>query len=133
MSRSIKVKYYTNEITEGQQGYPLRIVASDAVGMPDEIFVLQHKVLSAMDTELNTLDDVFIKVAEPNALSEYPSEPPTDPVTNPYYRVNEILLYCRCQEDLLEVKGLIDDGIRGLIRALKAQDNMTAVEEIIYE
>ena len=133
MAKSVTVRYYVNETTTGAQGYPLRIIAQSAVDMPKEIFVLHRKVPSAMDQEQNSMDDVFVKIAEPNALEEYPVEPPDGDTENCYYRVNEIVLYFRTSEELVETQDLIDACITKLVDSLNLEVSMNEMTEIVYD
>ena len=132
MAATLTVRYYTNEHTNGRQVYPMRVVAVNAVDMPKEVFVFQRRVPSATDPQEAVADDFFVKVAEPNALEEYPVEPPTGSAENAYYRRDNVELFFRSQAELEEAKDLIDTCLRGLILALRSMDAMTEMDEVLY-
>ena len=133
MAASVTVRYYTNEVTTNRQGYPLRIVAVNAVDMPKEIFVFQRIVPQAMDPQENAQGDIFIKIADPSSFEEYPTEPPGPDSENPYYRKDEVLLLFQSYDELVETKGLIDTCITALVLALKAAEITDEMEEVTYD
>lgn len=133
MAISITIRYYTNEHTTNRQAYGLRVVAVNAVDMPNEIFVFQRMVPSAMNVQENSEGDIFVKVAEPNALEEYPITPPGPDSENPYYRSSEVTLLFRSYTELVETKELLHTCISALVLALKDAASLTEMDEVVYD
>jgi hypothetical protein len=132
MAATITVRYYVNERKDGRSGYPLRVVAVNAIDMPEEIFVFQRQVPASTQPP-NPDHDFFISVADPNGLEEYPVEPPTKVEEQPYYRRSEVELVFRSQAELEDAKSLIDTSVRVLVLALRSRDDMDEMEEITYD
>lgn len=133
MAISLVVRYYVNENTTNRQAYGLRLVVANAVDMPKEIFVFQRIVPSAMDVQENSLGDIFIKVAGPNDLEEYPIVPPGPEIENPYYRSAEVTVLFRSYTELVETKELLHTCISALVLAMKDAASLTEMEEVTYE
>lgn len=132
MAASITIRYYTNEETSNEQSYPMRVVADSATDMPTEIFVFQRRVDAAMDPEENDLGDLFVKIADAIDLEDYPTSPPASVEENPYYRVDEVTLYFRSYDELVETKTLMAACISKLVDSLKLADNLAEMDEVTY-
>lgn len=135
MAISITVKYYRNEIVKNLQSYDLRVVVEAATDMPEEIFVLQRTIPTAVPAGVTspTPSDVFTCIADPVDLEEFPVDAPDLVNEMPYFRVSEITLRFRSLELLEEVRGLIGEDIQALVNSLKAAENVVLEEEVIYE
>jgi hypothetical protein len=128
MAISITVKYYQTEITEPKQlqSYDLRVEVTAATEMPEEIFVMQVAAFNSPDR------DVFVCIADPVDLEEYPTEDTVGEDEVPYYRVNDITLRFRSLTELEETKTLIGQDIQGLVDALKSAENLSEDDTVTY-
>ena len=132
MAASIKIRYYTSDITQPFQGYLLKCEAHTAVDMSSKIFVFQRRVTSATDPQAAEEKDIFISIADPVDLEHYPEDTP-DPGNNmPFYRSASVELMLRSTEEVLEVKDMIDTDVGGLVNALNASGQLEVMEEIDY-
>jgi hypothetical protein len=132
MAATLTVRYYTNERKDGRVGYPMRVVVTNAVDMPKAVFVFQRQVLQAMQSAESAPQDFFIRIADPNALEEYPTTPPGPDAENPYYRLEEVTLFFGSQAELEDAKDLMDTALRSLVLALRSETNMADMEEVTY-
>jgi hypothetical protein len=114
MAASIEVRFSQDPPSPDKQSYDLKVEVLSAIEMPEEIFLLQRHVAPAMEGG-GTPQDLFISVADPLDLEEYPAG--MDPKF-PCYRVSVVVLRFRDQASLLQTKQFIIDDIQGLVDAI---------------
>jgi len=132
MSVSIKIRYSRQEQATAVQSYLLKVEVLETTDMPTKIFVFQRRVKSAMDQEINALGDMFISIADPVDLEEFP-EDIADPLNDmPYYRLAAVTLKFRDMEELEETKDLIDADIQKLVNSLNAEAIIIPMEDKTY-
>ena len=73
--------------------------------------------------------DLFVHVASPNDLAEYPPEVTENPVASPFYRTDSVVLRFRSYIAMQETQGYLIADLRGLVGALNAADNLEITEE----
>jgi len=129
MAITVTVQYSTDAVTEGVSSYPLRVAVTAAEEMSNRIFVMQSDP-DAVEGDLS--DSIFVKIATPLDLEEYPDDTPDPTTENPYYRIAEIILYFHAWDLLQEAKTLIHDAIVQLVAELKIAGNLSETEEVVY-
>ena len=134
MPVSLTVEYYQTPTQRSQvYGYALRVKVTESEGIPTKIFVYQrgeHRINSG-----NYIDR-FINIASPVDMDNVPEDEPMLDSGIPYYRTDEVILYFRCLEDLVESKNDIDADISHLIETYKQfseMENFELTETKIYE
>ena len=113
------------------QSYDMEIEVLSAVDMPKEIFVFQVGV-AAPRTAGDEKTDLFVAVADPVDLEDYPVTPPNPVDDNPFYRSGKISLTFRSVQDLNETWEYISSDIAGLVAALNAGVQGGSTEDIVY-
>ena len=132
MSISIKVRYSRQEKVDAVQAYILKVEVLEATDMTKNIFVFQRRVKSVMDSEANALGDMFVSIASPVSIEEFP-EDIADPANDmPYYRLAAVTLLFRSMAELEETKDLIDLDIQKLVDSLKAEAIIIPMEDVVY-
>ena len=131
MSASVVVRYGRSPITGGLQSYDLKVEITESTDMPKEILVFQRGVAPAPGTGEGPTD-LFICIADPVDLEQYPVNTPDMEDEIPYYRASEATLRFRCMEDLEETYGFIQDDIAQLIAALQAAEAITVVTTVTH-
>ena len=126
MAISLTVQFYKSAIVPPMQSYDLRILATAATGMAKEVFVFQRPPSN------DAADDVFVCVADPCDLEEFPVNVPNIANEMPYYRKAEVILRFRDMTTLEETLNLIKSDLDGLVLALKAAANVPLSEEVTY-
>ena len=113
------------------QGYYLKVSAINPVDMPAEIFIFQrNRIIINGELPDDSDNDTFVSVADPVDLQEYPITRPADTDDEVFYRQAQINLWFRSMQELEEVWGDIKEDVSGLVKALRAADNLSSVEEI---
>lgn len=116
-SPSISVKYSTT--TPEKHGliyaYALKVEISEAIGIPDHLFVFQR---SPENNEGDCVD-TFIQIASPLELEEVPENAPDLQNSMPYYRSSEVTLWFRTMEDLELAKKKIEEDLQTLVLTYK--------------
>ena len=134
MPISLTVEYYQTPTQKSQvYGYALRVKVTSAEGMPSKIFVYQRG-----EQRLNSGNyvDKFINIASPVDMGNVPEDEPQLDAGIPYYRTDEVILYFRCLQDLVESKADISDDINHLVESYKLfedTDNFELTETKVYE
>ena len=114
------------------QSYILDITASDPVDMPAEIFVYQKdRIILNGNAVDDPAYDVFVSVADPTDLQEYPVTRPPHDDDQVYYRQATCQLLFRCVEDMEDTWQAIQEDVRGLVRAITSYSNLQPLEEVI--
>lgn len=117
--------------TDEYQSYILRVHAHDAVDMPNEIFCFQKNRIILNSTMQDDPDnDVFVAVADPADLQEYPITRPTPPSDQVYYRQDEVTILFRSVADMEETWQAIVGDVKGLVRAINSYNNLVPQEEV---
>lgn len=110
------------------QGFRMTITASDADGLPNEIFVFQR--FPQIDANGQPVDG-FVNIASPADLEETLVNAITDP-TRPFYRLASVDLVFR-NEDLLNEAWIgIQSDVNELIQSLKFMSRLAAAEEVSF-
>ena len=132
MSISIKVRYSRQEKVDAVQAYILKVEVLEATDVTKKIFVFQRRVKSVMDAEVNALGDMFVSIASPVSIEEFP-EDISDPANDiPYYRLASVTLLFRSMIELEETRLLIDADITKLVQSLKATNTIIPQEDVVY-
>jgi len=105
------------------QMYQMRITASEAEGMPAELFVFKE----------TTQDGIreFVHIATPSDLEELNTDAPYATKGVPYFRLPQVTLKFRCKVEMEETWEYIKEDIAGLLLAINYTD--TETEEVIFE
>lgn len=135
MAISLTVRY-THETTQRTTpSYGLLVEAIAATDMPKQIFVIQRGVPSATDPEVDEPAelDQFQWIASPIELQQYAADAPDIQNGIPFYRTDSIRLSFRSMTELTETLELIKQDIYQLVEALKAEETIDHVEEVVYD
>ena len=133
MPISLTVEYYQTPTQKSQvYGYALKVKVTAAEGMPSKIFVYQRG-----EQRLNSGNyvDKFINIASPVDMDNVPEDEPQLDAGIPYYRTDEVILYFRCLQDLVESKADISGDINHLVESYKLfedTDNFELTETKVY-
>lgn len=126
------VPVYTSE----KQSYDLQLEVTAAADMPREIFVFKHglQILPPppVQSPAATPQDIFICIADPVALEEYPAKAPDGDPSNPYFRVACITLRFRSVLDLQRTWTYIMQDVQGLVDALNSSIEEGSSEDITF-
>ena len=110
------------------QGYRMKVTATEAEGLPNEIFVYQRFPLP--DVNGNPVDG-FVNIASPADLEEYLVGIIGDP-TMPFYRLDTVDMVFRNEEQLQKAWVGIQADVNELIRSLICMQNLGLVEDIPF-
>ena len=125
---SIKVKYYRSPSHNSKiYGYALKVKVEEAESMPSKIFVFQR---GQKQTNDGTIEDHFINIGSPMDLANVPEDEPLLDSGIPYYRLDEVTLYFRNLDDLMETKNDISGDIFNLVQTYKYLENIDDFEEL---
>jgi len=111
-------------------GYAMIVETSNAQDMPEEVFVIQRGIAPAKSQVQSDPTDLFIKVAAPVDLEEYPPSPTELTEDIPFYRVASVELWFRTEADRDECWELIQDDVAGLLNFLNNHLDEEFTEEI---
>ena len=111
-------------------GYAMIVATSNAQDMPEEVFVIQRGIAPAKSQVQSDPTDLFIKVAAPVDLEEYPPSPTELTEDIPFYRVASVELWFRTEADRDECWELIQDDVAGLLNFLNNHLDEEFTEEI---
>lgn len=131
MSASINVRYEQSTSQNGLYGYALRVVVTNAVGMPAEIFMFQRGADPAPGAGEQP-QDRFVCIADPVDLDEVPPLAPDLKNEIPYYRKSEVTLGFRCVSDRQEVLDDIAGDIATLVVSINKMAELTDTTEVTY-
>lgn len=132
MSAAITVQYHKSLQLTTLYGYSLRVVVTNSVDMPTEIFIYQRGAAPAPAAG-ETVRDTFVAIADPLDLQEIPVDAPDLTEEIPYYRTSEVTLSFRSIIELNETMALIKADIELLVRSLQAMDEFELSEEETYD
>lgn len=134
MSISITLNRTVPAIGPAMQSYDLTVEVTSATDMPQEIFVFKRALpsLPAPPTQgaAAVPVDLFISVADPVDLEEYPVNTPDMMNSNPYFRTKIVTLRYRNLVDLERDWVYINEDAQGLVDALKAAVQPGTSEEV---
>lgn len=105
----------------GRDYYRVRITASDAENMPNEIFVFQKTLVNAATEETQ---DEFVCVAGPFDITSYPVGSPADDQTPPYFRLAEFDVLLPSSSLAVEFIADVQAQVNALINALRSLDRL---------
>lgn len=125
---TIRVSYYQSPShTSRIYGYVLRVKVDAADGMPSKIFVFQRGEQRTNDGDVV---DHFINIGSPMDLDNVPEDEPLLDSGIPYYRLDEVTLYFRNLDDLIETKNDISGDIFNLVQSYKYLEDTDAFEKM---
>lgn len=129
----LKVKRTCSDLAENAQSYDMKVEITEASDMPSEVFVFKRSLplLPPPGTEgaVTQAPDIFISVADPVDLEEYPVGAPDQSGTNPYFRLSSVDLKFRSVVDLNETWQYIIEDLTGLVAAVNAPLQPGTIEE----
>lgn len=137
MKYSISVEYSQSWHRAGEFAYALRarVVASE--NLPKEVFVM-HRGMRRMGD--GRVVDHFDHVATPLDVEELPTTPSggvsLDSEVQPYYLVDEIVIWFRCLDDLERARKSIDEDVESLVatyRKLGDFSGFVNTETVVHE
>jgi len=134
---SLSVEYSQSWHKAGAYAYALRARIVDAVNIPSTVFVM-HRGRRRMGDE--RLIDNFDHIATPLDIEELPTTPidavSLDSTVQPYYLVDEIVIWFRCLDDLERAKKSIDEDIASLVETYRKLGNFSGfvnTETVVHE
>ena len=134
---SISVEYSQSWQKAGAYAYALRARVVDSENIPPSVFVM-HRGKRRMGD--GRLIDNFDHIATPLDVEELPTTPvdavSLDSTVQPYYLVDEIVIWFRCLDDLERAKKSIDDDIASLVETYRKLGNFSGfvnTETVIHE
>jgi hypothetical protein len=134
MSATLNVQFDYPKLNEPPaSAYTLVVTVTNAVDMPDKIFVFYEGVYPGALT--GTAEDSigFVKVATPVDLASYPIDV-ADPINEmPYFRRNTVSLIFRDMTTLLETKTLIFNDINSLVHDMRTMDTIPTQERVTFD
>lgn len=132
---SITIKKTVPPISPTMQSYDMTLEVTTATDMPREIFVFKKSLptLPAPPVQAPAAapGDLFISIADPVDLEEYPVDTPDMANSNPYFRTKIVTLRFRSLVDLEDTWVYINQDIQGLVNALNAASQPGTTEEVI--
>jgi len=114
------------------QAFRMVATVTAADGIDLNLFVYQRLTLEPVT---QTTGDVFIKVASPSDIEEYPVGNPNPNASVPYYRLSQVDLIFRNVDLMTETWDAIVEDLQGLGRAQTAINLLQAedVETVYFE
>lgn len=137
MSANLTVRYYYHKdvvedtLLNPLYAYNLRVVVTNAINMPKEIFVYHRGVFPATGDASAEASDGFSHIATPLDLEEIPVNAPDMINEVPYFRTDMVQLSFRNIQDLKLTKEMINGDIILLVRALNQE--LTEMEEKVID
>lgn len=111
-------------------GYAMIVEVTNAIDVAEEIFVIQRGVAPAVSGQQPEPTDLFIKVAAPVDLQNYPPSPSELVENIPYYRVKSVELWFNTEEERDDTWELIKDDVEGLLLFLNNHLDDVFTEEV---
>ena len=130
MARQIDLTRYSEVIENVPSletyAFRLKIVASNPVDMPAEIFLFQRNLL---DPYTNQYVDEFLAVCSPDDILQYPVNDPgnTDP---PFFRKDTIDVIVPSRTFAEDMWSDIQNQVNTLIKAMNAKDTLQLDETV---
>jgi len=109
------------------RGFRIRVEASDAVGMPNEVFVYARHPPNPHTGEVV---DEFLTVASFPDLAEYPANDPDPTKAFPFLRKSFIELDVRSMKDVENIWRLVVELVCFLRAALNRADQLVVAETV---
>ena len=131
------VRYYYHDdlkkdvVTNPLYAYNLRVVITNAIEMPKEVFVYHRGVFPATGDATALAADGFSHVASPFDLDEFPVNVPDLINEIPYFRTDMVQLSFRSIQELKLTKEMINSDLVLLVRALNQE--LTEMEEKVID
>ena len=133
---SIKIRKTVPVYSSEKQSYDITVEALEAADMPLEIFVFKRgtPVLPAPGgtAPATEPEDIFISIADPVDLEEYPVNGPDMAKSNPYFRLAKVTIRMRSVLDLEHLWQYITEDVQGLVDALNSSELPGSSEEITF-
>ena len=107
-------------------GYRVRVVASDPVGMDGYVFLFHRK---PVNPHTDTADDVFVGVASPVEMADYPVGSPNGLTPYPYFRLDYFEIDVPSATLVAHVWDGVVNQVDVLVRALKLLDRLSPAAE----
>lgn len=107
--------------------FRLRIVASDALGMDERVFLFRR---GSLNPYTNERTDYFITVCSPVDMEDFPAGEPDPEKTYPFFRLDEVTLDFRTSADAEAAWDVILGEVENLVTALNTLENLTATIEV---
>lgn len=112
------------------QAYRMVATVTSSNGIDMNLFVYQRLTLEPVT---QTTGDVFIKVASPSDIEEYPVGNPDPNASVPYYRLSQVDLLFRNADIMTETWNAIVEDLQGLGRAQTAINSLQQEDvETVY-
>lgn len=131
---SITVRKTISPITENMQSFDMTLEITSASDMPMEVFVFKRglPVLAPPPSAApaTPYPDIFISIADPVDLEEYPVGAPDMANSDPYFRLKIVTLRFRSLVELNRTWVYINEDLQGLVNSLKAASQPGTMEEI---
>ena len=131
MAASLTVAYDYSCPRQTLFGYALRVRVTAASGMSGAIFIFQRGAAPA-PAQGETVEDMFICIADPVDLHEIPESAPALDQEIPYYRLAEVTLAFRSIEERAATKATIEEDIRLLVRSVNLMEVFTSTDTVTY-
>jgi hypothetical protein len=128
MGRGISLNRYPEQIlpiVNRGDGFRVKIVASQGVLIPDEIFLFQRDVLNP---QTGAYSDHLVTVCSPEDLVTYPVNDPMINDLPPYFRMSVIDVLVGSREIAEAMWDAIDEQVDHLIAALNRKDRLVPGE-----
>ena len=132
MSATLTVEYHKSSEQKSLFGFALRVVVTNAVDMPAEVFIFQRGATPAPAIG-ETVRDGFVAITDPVDLEELPAGAPDLANEIPYYRLAEVTLAFRSMRDLEDTRQLIANDLQMLVHSLQAMDTFELTDTVTYE
>ena len=132
MIATLTVEYHKSSEQKSLFGFALRVVVTNAVDMPAEVFIFQRGATPAPAIG-ETVRDGFVAIADPVDLEELPVGAPDLANEIPYYRLAEVTLAFRSMLDLEDTRQLIANDLQMLVHSLQAMDTFELTDTVTYE
>ena len=107
--------------------FRIRITASAAEMMPDEVFLMRRNTRNA--TEGTTVDE-FCAIASPDDLVNFPTDDPAVGASPPFFRVAVIDVLVASREIALELWDAVHERVCELVDALNRKDQLVEAEAV---
>lgn len=132
MSAALTVQYHRSTLRKSLFGYALRVMVTDAVDMPAEVFIYQRGAAPAPSPG-DVATDQFVCIADPVDLEEVPALVPDLANEMPYYRTSEVTLSFRNLDELQDTETDIAADLALLVRSVNAMADFTLTTEVTYD
>lgn len=131
---SITIRKTIPAVQPLMQSYDMTVEVTSATDMEQEIFVFKQALPTLpappVQAPAAPAKDLFVMVADPVDLEEFPVGSPDMANSNPYFRLKIVTLRYRSLVDLEQDWVYINEDIQGLVNALNTASQAGTTEEI---